>query len=86
MYLVFGGKEYYPDGGWDDFMGKFSSSEEAINYIINVELDYTINWAHVVDFRSMEIINRFQLDFEYNKDTAMWRVCEWKVLDLDVDY
>ena len=29
MYYLFGGDFYYPVGGWSDFIGKFSSEEEA---------------------------------------------------------
>lgn len=28
-YLVFGGTNYAPSGGWDDFLGDFDTLEEA---------------------------------------------------------
>ena len=30
MYLLFAGSNYYPSGGWDDFVGSFHTHSEAL--------------------------------------------------------
>jgi hypothetical protein len=44
-FLAFGGDQYYPSGGWDDFKGAFSSEEEAYDRVCSLE------WFNVVDVR-----------------------------------
>ncbi len=45
-YLVFMGDDYYPSGGWDDFVCYFNTIEEAREYLESQDCDY--KWAHVV--------------------------------------
>ena len=50
-YLLFAGNKYYPEGGWEDFKGSFSSAEEAMKYYDpDVEDEFAVHpWAHVVN-------------------------------------
>ena len=47
-FLVFMGQNYYPNGGWDDFIDSFNTDEEASHYIHERAPGYA-NWAQVVD-------------------------------------
>lgn len=53
MYLLFFGDKYYPNGGWNDFRGSFSSVELALKSIADAG---DVDWWQIVDFRSMEIV------------------------------
>ena len=53
-YLVFAGDCYYADGGWDDFIGDYSSLKEAKliadkEVKINSLMSPDSRWAEVVD-------------------------------------
>lgn len=51
-YLLFGGEDYYPLGGWDDFRDSFDSAEEACD----LPLGRNVDWAHVVDTETMSVV------------------------------
>ena len=53
-YLLFQGETYYPDGGWNDFIGSYDSIEEAENVLINKDAKFT--WWHIVDSTTEEIV------------------------------
>ena len=44
-FLLFAGDEFYPGGGWDDFIAGYDTELEAIR----VAEDNKFNWYHVVD-------------------------------------
>lgn len=44
-FLLFGGDLYYPEGGWDDLHGSYSSFEEARI----AEKKENFGWAHIID-------------------------------------
>jgi hypothetical protein len=46
MYLVFAGSNYYPSGGWRDYLGTFNSENEALKAIAN--LSYSVDWWQIV--------------------------------------
>jgi hypothetical protein len=49
-FLLFAGDNYYPEGGWDDFINSFDTLEE-------VELNLGVcDWFHVVDSTTGEKI------------------------------
>lgn len=51
-YLLFGYSDYYPDGGWHDFIESFDTLDEAKNhgYSVRVEVDASeVNNFHVFD-------------------------------------
>ena len=58
-YLLFGGEDYYPGGGWRDFLGDFDSEADA-EYEARRRrtLKWTegrIEWAQVVDVETGEV-------------------------------
>lgn len=38
-YLLFAWDQYYPSGGWNDFIGCFDSFEEAQQFLSNINCD-----------------------------------------------
>lgn len=50
-FLVFGGDNYYPRGGWDDFQGDFEFIDLAISAILNpTGARSWYDWAHIVSY------------------------------------
>lgn len=49
MFLVFGGEDYYPGGGINDFLGGFKTMEEAYLEASNCEW-WTIHTFHDDEF------------------------------------
>ena len=54
-YLLFAGDNYYPSGGWEDFIGSFSTQEEAQDVGAD-KIEDEFNWYHVVDLSSGNIV------------------------------
>lgn len=48
-YLVFGGNEYYPAGGWDDLKNSFDTDGEAESYCHAAYVNGNITWWMVID-------------------------------------
>jgi hypothetical protein len=44
MYLVFKGDYYYPQGGWQDFVGSFDTYDEADE----AAATRSSEWSHIV--------------------------------------
>lgn len=53
MFLVFAGYNYYPSGGWEDFVEAFDTFEEAYAAAEVADGD----WAHVVNLSTREVTN-----------------------------
>lgn len=54
-FILFGGEQYYPSGGANDFIGSFGSVEEAYMYLAhNSHKEY--DWWHVFDTHLDKII------------------------------
>ena len=51
-YLLFAGDEYYPIGGWEDFLGAYSSLEEANDRLFGTPCD----WWQIVDSETLEVV------------------------------
>lgn len=51
-FLLFCGADYYPSGGWGDFVGDFETMEEALERknVINEE------WFQIVDIETAEVV------------------------------
>lgn len=52
QYLLFAFDDYYPGGGWTDFIGSYETLEEAMNAYKDVRRDY----FQVVDLKSGIIV------------------------------
>ena len=48
LYLLFAGANYYPVGGWDDFIGPFLTLDEAKAKAVEVQADW---WQIVRDYK-----------------------------------
>lgn len=57
-YLVFAGHNYYPSGGWDDFISSHSSLDEAIDAAKKEKEMEAYDWWHVVDFETGSIVEK----------------------------
>ena len=56
-FLVFAGMEYYPSGGWEDFVGTGNSAEEA-RKVAETNSDGSDDWYHIVDAGSGKIVEK----------------------------
>lgn len=57
MFLVFGGLQYYPSGGWRDFLGGAETREGALIVLANRKAqDGCICWWQIVDTTTMSIV------------------------------
>lgn len=54
-YLLFCGYDYYPSGGWSDFVGSYDSILEAHRGMIFKD------WYHIVDSTTLEIVKEDSL-------------------------
>jgi hypothetical protein len=66
-FLLFGGSNYYPSGGWDDFMESFDSVEDAAKVAKSRGRSHSnalewIDWAHVVDSTTFQKVVELQID------------------------
>lgn len=59
-FLLFAGNDFYPGGGWSDFIGRFDSFEEAKEFIIQNKKSY--DWVQVV-----ECDNNFNFKLVYGR-------------------
>lgn len=50
-YLLFGGDNYYPQGGWNDFKGGFESERDALREAAGWGWD----WWHILDTSTGEV-------------------------------
>lgn len=46
--MLFSGSNFYPSGGWEDFVGFYDDLESAKNALIKLEHDSSFKWAHFV--------------------------------------
>lgn len=66
-YMLFSGPTYYPDGGFNDYRGSYESVEEAVAEI-TLRRDQTrmVDWFHVVDKQTLEIVREWNDAFDSN--------------------
>jgi hypothetical protein len=50
-YLLFGGENYYPGGGWHDFKGSYPTREEA-QAAGKALTSERYQWFHVIDLEN----------------------------------
>lgn len=52
-FLLFGGDQYYPLGGWQDYKGDFGTEKEALKEAAAWGWD----WYHIVNSQTGEIVS-----------------------------
>ncbi len=55
MFLLFGFDDYYPSGGWNDFVGSFNTLKEAQN---GTKVEYPHDQYQVVDNCTKNVVWR----------------------------
>lgn len=58
-YLLFGGYDYYPSGGWNDYFGDFDSISDAKDELVKRSgkgYPFAYDWWHIVDSDKREIV------------------------------
>lgn len=58
-YLLFGGPNLYPGGGWEDFIGAYETLEHALvvqRGRVDPNDDQTCDWMHIVDLETLHIV------------------------------
>lgn len=53
-FLLFAGENYYPCGGWADFISAFPCMEEAVSAAHKL---IDCNWWHIVDLEEGAVVN-----------------------------
>lgn len=53
-YAVFKGSDYYPIGGWGDFVQAFETLEEARAELKRPPVH---NWSHIVDLQELREVD-----------------------------
>jgi hypothetical protein len=58
-YLLFVGTDYYPEGGWDDFVAAFpdQAAADAEGIRMTTEPNNRGTWWHVVDLSTLKIVS-----------------------------
>lgn len=57
-YYLFAGDWYYPSGGFEDFIKRFNTKDEAKQYFHAIKSLY--DWAHIVLIDNVSIIARYK--------------------------
>lgn len=77
-YWLFAGKEYYPNGGMEDYKADFDSVEDAKAAFDSAqaaeEKDYRkSDWAHIADSHTGKIVMQFN-GMKYMPEYRGWQV------------
>ena len=56
-FLLFAGDEYYPTGGWGDFISDFDTLEEVKKDILSGR--FYKDWYQIVDTQNKEVVDFF---------------------------
>lgn len=54
QYLLFAGANYYPCGGWDDFVKDFDNLAEAKAACVKYDTKSQSQWFHIIDTTTMQ--------------------------------
>jgi hypothetical protein len=58
-YLLFAGHNYYPSGGWEDYILDFNTEDEAMQYFKDNNKTkssfHCWGWMHIVDRDTLKI-------------------------------
>lgn len=61
-FLAFGGYNYYPGGGWEDFAGSFDTLDEAVT-AAKEAADKDYGWWNVADAATGRVVGRGRRSF-----------------------
>ena len=61
-YLLFTFANYYPCGGFEDYIDVFDTIEDAHNYWLNSPSNYRDTNCQIVDLKTLEIVKEDSLD------------------------
>lgn len=61
-YLLFVFDDYYPCGGFEDYVGLFDTIELAHEHWKNTAREYTLSNCQIVDCTTYEIVKEDRLD------------------------
>ncbi len=59
-FLLFAGKNYYPSGGWRDFIDSFDTKEDAEGFYLNdgpvgtPAHPYNFDWYQIIDIYKIQ--------------------------------
>ena len=77
MYLLFAGDFYYPNGGWDDYIGSFLTIDEAKKRFKEDGFD----WGHIVT-ESEGMIDSFLKPWLYKIMSTIEDIQKFEIYDL----
>lgn len=83
-YVIFAGSDYYPQGGFDDFVADFSKLSDAIKFVDEIdEIDEeSAEWCHIVDMRKKEKIKQFERSCDVSESNEV--ICtKWEEVSED---
>lgn len=55
-FLLFGGLDYEPGGGWSDFLSDHDTIDSAVSRGRGIGTDHGVEWFHVVDTENWSIV------------------------------
>ena len=61
-YLLFTFKNYYPCGGFEDYIDIFNTIDDAHNYWLNIPLIDRDTNCQIVDLKTLKIVKEDSLD------------------------
>lgn len=61
-YLLFTFKNYYPCGGFEDYIDIFDTIDDAYNYWLNIPLIDRDTNCQIVDLKTLKIVKEDSLD------------------------
>lgn len=68
-YWVFAGSDDCPLGGWNDFKGNHASLADAMEYATRDEDGEPVDWAHIVDGETGNIMYRWTFGYGWRQET-----------------
>jgi len=75
-YLVFAGADYYPIGGFDDFVAGFRELQYAMKFIETIhetgKNKEPAEWCHIIDTHLMEVLVRFERECNFADGKVEW--------------
>lgn len=74
-FLLFSGADYYPEGGFHDFLGDFDTEEEAVKAFKDTADTFAREWAHIVMLERKDIVLQYG-GWVFGKPEGEWRAVD----------